>query len=164
MEPELESALADPWARLHSKATHGLVATQFHLVHGDTVQVKGKILSDAKAFVVNLGQDRDNLILHFNPRFDFQTDANTIVCNSLHNGVWGKEERLTDFPFEQRGKVKVRAFLHLSVFGDKDVAGRGSRVFLPKPAGPEDHRVHCGGRRLQDQSSQISLICVSVVL
>ncbi|XP_061439327.1 16 kDa beta-galactoside-binding lectin-like isoform X3 [Rhineura floridana] len=110
---ELESALADPWARLHSKATHGLVATQFHLVHGDTVQVKGKILSDAKAFVVNLGQDRDNLILHFNPRFDFQTDANTIVCNSLHNGVWGKEERLTDFPFEQRGKVKL-SFTFLS--------------------------------------------------
>ncbi|XP_060135107.1 16 kDa beta-galactoside-binding lectin-like [Zootoca vivipara] len=117
MDPVLGSALIDPWTRVHSNPMKGLVATDFLLLHGETVQLKGRIPSDAKDFVVNLGQDRDNLVLHFNPRFDYQTDdntiLNTIVCNSLQNGVWGKEQRITDFPFEQGAKVQL-SFTFLS--------------------------------------------------
>ncbi|XP_034968323.1 16 kDa beta-galactoside-binding lectin [Zootoca vivipara] len=85
----------------------GLVATHLKLQHGETVEVKGKILSDCKEFVVNLGQDCDNIALHFNPRFDCKGDVNTIVCNSMENGEWGEEQREADFPFEQDGKVQL---------------------------------------------------------
>ncbi|XP_028600607.2 16 kDa beta-galactoside-binding lectin-like [Podarcis muralis] len=117
MDPVLGSALIDPWTRVHAKPMNGLVATDFVLMHGDTVQVKGRISSDAKDFVVHLGRDRDNLVLHFNARFDYQTDENTIlntiVCNSLQDSVWGKEQRITDFPFEQGAKVQL-SFIFLS--------------------------------------------------
>nr|XP_034967857.1 galectin-1-like [Zootoca vivipara] len=72
------------------------------------VQVKGRILPDAKEFVVKLGQDPDNLVLYFNPRFHRQKCPNTIVCNSKENGVWGKEEEsISKFPFQQGGRVQL---------------------------------------------------------
>ncbi|XP_061439336.1 16 kDa beta-galactoside-binding lectin-like isoform X2 [Rhineura floridana] len=85
----------------------GLVATQLKLQDGETVQVKGKILPDAKEFVVNLGQDCEHLVLHFNPRFDSKGDVNTIVCNSKQKGDWQEEQRDTNFPFERDGKVQL---------------------------------------------------------
>uniref|UniRef100_A0A8D0DQR5 Galectin n=1 Tax=Salvator merianae TaxID=96440 RepID=A0A8D0DQR5_SALMN len=84
-----------------------LLVSRATLKPGDTVQVKGKILPDAKSFIVNLGKDADNIMLHFNPRFDYHGDVNTIVCNSKQHGVWGEETRETNFPFEQGGKVEV---------------------------------------------------------
>uniref|UniRef100_A0A670IML0 Galectin n=1 Tax=Podarcis muralis TaxID=64176 RepID=A0A670IML0_PODMU len=64
-------------------------------------------------FVVKLGQDPENLVLHFNPHFDPQKCRNTIVCNSKENGLWGEEEEsISKFPFEQGGRVQLSfAFL-----------------------------------------------------
>lgn len=59
-------------------------------------------------FAVNVGKDRSNLVLHFNPRFDSHGDVNVIVCNSMEDGMWGTEERETDFPFQQGDKTEVR--------------------------------------------------------
>ncbi|XP_028600622.2 16 kDa beta-galactoside-binding lectin-like [Podarcis muralis] len=87
-----------------------LIATHLQLLHGDTVLVNGRCWEDAKSFVVNLGQDCENVVLHFNPRFNYRTDVNVIVCNFKKLGKWGKEERLNFFPFEQGGKVKVRTW------------------------------------------------------
>ncbi|XP_061439334.1 galectin-1-like isoform X2 [Rhineura floridana] len=106
MECGFESLLTDPWAPCLPSPKTRLVASAFQLQHGDTVQVKGKILPDAKDFVVNLGEDCDNLVLHFNPRFDHQKEVNTIVCNSKQYGVCGKEQREPGFPFEQGGNVQ----------------------------------------------------------
>ncbi|KAH0615779.1 hypothetical protein JD844_026254, partial [Phrynosoma platyrhinos] len=59
------------------------------------------------SFEVNLGKDCDNLVLHFNPRFDCKGDVNTIVCNSRREAVWEEEERDSHFPFEEDGNLKV---------------------------------------------------------
>lgn len=56
---------------------------------------------------MNLGKDHDNIMLHFNPRFDFEGDVSTIVCNSKQGGIWGEEERDTYFPFQQGEKFQV---------------------------------------------------------
>ncbi|XP_034967855.1 16 kDa beta-galactoside-binding lectin-like [Zootoca vivipara] len=84
-----------------------LIATHLQLQHGDTILVIGRCRQDAKGFVVNLGQDCENVILHFNTRFNYQKDVNAIVCNFKKLGKWGAEERLNVFPFEQGGKVKI---------------------------------------------------------
>lgn len=59
------------------------------------------------SFALNLGQDESNLILHFNPRFDFHGDIGTIVCNSKTDGEWGAELREAEFPFQQGEETKV---------------------------------------------------------
>ncbi|XP_061439332.1 16 kDa beta-galactoside-binding lectin-like isoform X2 [Rhineura floridana] len=114
----------------------GVVATEFQLLLGDTIEVKGRILRDAKSFAVNLGQDRDNLVLHFNPCFLSQTEAgaisNTIVCNSLEDGVWGEEERLTDSPFKQGDKVQL-SFTFL--YSEIKVLAEGHEFSFPNRLG-----------------------------
>ncbi|XP_054845817.1 16 kDa beta-galactoside-binding lectin-like [Eublepharis macularius] len=85
----------------------GLVATQLKIKPGESIEVKGKILPDAKGFVVNLGKDCENLVLHFNPRFDCHGDVNTIVCNSKKEGEWGEEQRESSFPFQQGEKTEI---------------------------------------------------------
>ncbi|XP_062991401.1 16 kDa beta-galactoside-binding lectin-like [Elgaria multicarinata webbii] len=84
-----------------------LAVTRVNLQLGETVEVKGKIFSGCRGFEVNLGKDCDNLVLHFNPRFDCKGDVNTIVCNSRQDGVWGEEQRESSFPFEQGGKFQA---------------------------------------------------------
>ncbi|KAF7252242.1 16 kDa beta-galactoside-binding lectin, partial [Varanus komodoensis] len=71
------------------------------------LRVTISVCSHPLSFEVNLGKDCDNLILHFNPRFNCKGDMNTIVCNSKRDGVWGEEERETKFPFEQGGKFQA---------------------------------------------------------
>uniref|UniRef100_A0A8V0XBM3 Galectin n=1 Tax=Gallus gallus TaxID=9031 RepID=A0A8V0XBM3_CHICK len=85
----------------------GLVVTQLDVQPGECVKVKGKILSDAKGFSVNVGKDSSTLMLHFNPRFDCHGDVNTVVCNSKEDGTWGEEDRKADFPFQQGDKVEI---------------------------------------------------------
>ncbi|XP_053107686.1 16 kDa beta-galactoside-binding lectin-like isoform X1 [Hemicordylus capensis] len=84
-----------------------MTATGLKIQPGEGLEVKGKILPDAKDFAVNLGKDCDNLVLHFNPRFDNHGDVNTIVCNSKQDGAWGEEERDASFPFQQGEKAQV---------------------------------------------------------
>ncbi|XP_034967856.1 16 kDa beta-galactoside-binding lectin-like [Zootoca vivipara] len=83
-----------------------LTVTEFELDHGDTIQVRGKTLPYPNEFCVNLGEDSDNLVLRFNSRFDNHKDTSTIICMSKRDGVWEKEERITDFPFNQSRKLK----------------------------------------------------------
>ncbi|XP_052361877.1 galectin-1-like [Oncorhynchus keta] len=53
----------------------------------------GRILPEAKGFQIDLGCDEDHLALHFNPRFEDDTDGAVLVCNSKIDGCWGHEER-----------------------------------------------------------------------
>ncbi|CAI5784797.1 16 kDa beta-galactoside-binding lectin-like [Podarcis lilfordi] len=109
-----------------------LIATHLQLLHGDTVLVNGRCWEDAKSFVVNLGQDCENVVLHFNPRFNYRTDVNVIVCNFKKLGKWGKEERLNFFPFEQGGKVKI-SFTFLS--SEIKVLAEGHEYTFPNRVG-----------------------------
>ncbi|EMP29474.1 16 kDa beta-galactoside-binding lectin [Chelonia mydas] len=111
---------------LNEAGSWGLVATHLNVQVGECIKVKGKILPEAKGFAVNVGKDRSNLVLHFNPRFDSHGDVNVIVCNSMEDGMWGTEERETDFPFQQGDKTEIcisfdTAELMVKVAGDKEI-------------------------------------------
>ncbi|XP_051817841.1 galectin-1-like [Antechinus flavipes] len=60
------------------------------------VKVQGDILPNPQKFQIDLGKDKFNLSLHFNPRF-YQ---NAIVCNSFIDGQWGEEQQEDTFPFK----------------------------------------------------------------
>uniref|UniRef100_A0A8C9JWE1 Galectin n=1 Tax=Panthera tigris altaica TaxID=74533 RepID=A0A8C9JWE1_PANTA len=79
----------------------GLVASNLNLKPGECLRVRGEVAPEAKSFVLNLGKDKDNLCLHFNPRFEAHGDVNTIVCNSKDAGAWGAEQRESAFPFHE---------------------------------------------------------------
>ncbi|XP_063166100.1 16 kDa beta-galactoside-binding lectin-like [Candoia aspera] len=85
----------------------GVTATEFELHPGELLIVKGMILSESKEFAINLGKDCDNLVLHFNPRFDCKGDVNALVCNSKRAGAWEGEERPPDFPFHQNCEIQI---------------------------------------------------------
>ncbi|XP_078514010.1 galectin-1-like [Lissotriton helveticus] len=74
---------------------------------GDWVNIMGIIPPDAKSFLINLGKDSSNIALHFSARFNLLGDVNTIVCNSIKAGSWGKEQRETAFPFKQGEKTEI---------------------------------------------------------
>ncbi|PIO12619.1 hypothetical protein AB205_0011700 [Aquarana catesbeiana] len=57
-------------------------------------------LQDHFRFFINLGTDENNLVIHFDARFDFKGDKRTIVLNSMKDGVYGAELRETAFPFQ----------------------------------------------------------------
>ncbi|KAL7982163.1 hypothetical protein Chor_001220 [Crotalus horridus] len=61
----------------------GVTATHFQLRPGESLIVKGTILPDCKGFEINLGKDCNNLVLHFNARFDCKGDVNTLITFSL---------------------------------------------------------------------------------
>ncbi|KAJ7330114.1 hypothetical protein JRQ81_016288 [Phrynocephalus forsythii] len=85
----------------------GIVCTNLRVAPGQRFSVKGEIPPGCKSFVINLGKSKDDLILHFNPRFDAHGDIKTIVCNSKSKGQWGKEHRETNFPFQEGNSVEV---------------------------------------------------------
>nr|XP_028564099.1 galectin-1-like [Podarcis muralis] len=118
------------------------------------VQLKGRILPDAKEFVVKLGQDPENLVLHFNPHFDPQKCRNTIVCNSRKMGCGGEEEEThLQVLFRAGGRVQLSfTFLpsEIKVLLDDD-----HEISFPNWLGLRVLKIHGGGRRLQNQSPQI---------
>lgn len=72
---------------------------------GMSLKIKGKIHNDVDRFLINLGQGKETLNLHFNPRFD----ESTIVCNTSEGGRWGQEQRENHMCFSPGSEVKVRS-------------------------------------------------------
>lgn len=64
------------------------------------------------SFSINIGHDPENLALHFNPRFDYGSDVNTIVFNTLSGGSWGDEQHEGHFPFTRDEEAKVGIRTH----------------------------------------------------
>ena len=54
----------------------------------------------------NFRQDSDDIVLHFNPRFD----SNVLVLNTKTGGNWGKEERPNGYDFSYGIRVKVKIY------------------------------------------------------
>lgn len=82
----------------HSKI---LTLNNFVVKPGHSVEVVGFIPKDCKRFSINFGKDENNLVLHFEPRFDFRGDKHKIVLNSRVDSVWGQEQRESFFPFQE---------------------------------------------------------------
>ncbi|KAK9398636.1 16 kDa beta-galactoside-binding lectin-like [Crotalus adamanteus] len=85
----------------------GVTATHFQLRPGESLIVKGTILPDCKGFEINLGKDCNNLVLHFNARFDCKGDVNALVCNSRRASEWEEEQRPPDFPFHHNCETEI---------------------------------------------------------
>uniref|UniRef100_A0A1W7RH83 Galectin n=1 Tax=Agkistrodon contortrix contortrix TaxID=8713 RepID=A0A1W7RH83_AGKCO len=85
----------------------GIVCTSLSIAPGQKVSVKGDVLPGAKSFAINIGKDKENIILHLNARFDAHGDIRTIVCNSKINGQWGKELRESNFPFKEGSPTEI---------------------------------------------------------
>ncbi|XP_029442975.1 galectin-1-like [Rhinatrema bivittatum] len=85
----------------------GIIVHKLNLNPGHCIRIKGFVPKDANCFTINLGKDGSNYVLHFNPRFDYQGDINTIVCNSKEADEWGTEQRESTFPFHQGENTEV---------------------------------------------------------
>ncbi|GMR58950.1 hypothetical protein PMAYCL1PPCAC_29145 [Pristionchus mayeri] len=95
---------------------------------GSTIVLTGKVLSPEQCgesrFTLDLccgllvsGDHRDNVFLHFNPRFDlpggwFSGEPDRqIVVNTLINNEWGREERYNNaFKVGENFKLEIRVF------------------------------------------------------
>nr|DBA32239.1 TPA: hypothetical protein GDO54_000047 [Pyxicephalus adspersus] len=98
----------------------GVIVNNLLVRHGQFIKVKGFIAEDCTDFAINLGKDPENLLLHFNPRFDLSGVTNKIFCNSRENGVWGEEQSEDLFPFQKGSDATVcLCIVHLSCIFSK---------------------------------------------
>ncbi|XP_040214659.1 galectin-1-like isoform X2 [Rana temporaria] len=74
---------------------------------GFRVEVEGFIPHGCKRFNINLGKDSNNLVIHFDVRFDHQGDQGKIVLNTMKDGAWGKEQKEGFFPFQAGSDTKI---------------------------------------------------------
>ncbi|CDQ93342.1 galectin-2 isoform X2 [Oncorhynchus mykiss] len=74
---------------------------------GDQLKVQGRIMDEAERFQIDLGCDEDDLALHFNPRFNDDTDGTVLVCNSKIAGCWGDEKREIHNPLQRGSTFKI---------------------------------------------------------
>ncbi|XP_045576402.1 galectin-2-like [Salmo salar] len=58
-------------------------------------------------FQIDLGCDEDDLALHFNPRFNDDTDGTVLVCNSKIAGCWGDEKRVIHNLLQRSSTFKI---------------------------------------------------------
>ncbi|XP_072512127.1 galectin-1-like isoform X2 [Notamacropus eugenii] len=77
------------------------------LQSGAHIKIKGFIRADAKMFKVNLGKDEFNIGMQFSPHFNYFNAQNTVVYNSKIEGLLSKEEKETNFPFEDLHTIEV---------------------------------------------------------
>ncbi|XP_029688302.1 galectin-1-like isoform X2 [Takifugu rubripes] len=83
---------------------------------GDQLKIKGFVLHDADRFHIDLGNDANELALHFNPRFHDNADGSVLVFNSKTAGCWGEERREIPNPLHRGKEVKIVLKLAGDVF------------------------------------------------
>ncbi|KAM9669631.1 galectin-8 isoform 2-T6 [Dama dama] len=76
---------------------------------GTLIVLRGHVPSDSDRFQVDLQcgssvKPRADVAFHFNPRFK---RANCIVCNTLRNEKWGREEITYDMPFKKEKSFEI---------------------------------------------------------
>ncbi|XP_009439989.1 galectin-8 isoform X2 [Pan troglodytes] len=76
---------------------------------GSLIVIRGHVPSDADRFQVDLQngssvKPRADVAFHFNPRFK---RAGCIVCNTLINEKWGREEITYDTPFKREKSFEI---------------------------------------------------------
>lgn len=108
---------------------------------GMSLKIKGKIHNDVNSFTINLGQGKETLNLHFNPRFN----ESTIVCNTLDSSSWGQEQRENHSCFSPGSEVKVRS------------KGSPKVALLPRPGEPHQAPIRTLTRLSSHASSPLQL-------
>lgn len=96
---------------------------------GTLIVIRGHVPGDSDRFQVDFQsgssvKPRADVVFHFNPRFK---RANCIVCNTLKNEKWGREEITYDMPFTKEKSFEIV----IMVLKDKfQVAVNGKHVLL----------------------------------
>ncbi|XP_041814676.1 galectin-8-like [Chelmon rostratus] len=83
------------------------------LLPGEMVVIQGSVLSNADRFQVDFGcgssvKPRADIAFHFNPRFQ---RSPCIVCNTLQNERWGREQILHQMPFAAGNSFELTIFV-----------------------------------------------------
>ncbi|XP_053768447.1 galectin-8 isoform X2 [Desmodus rotundus] len=96
---------------------------------GTLIVIRGHVPGDSDRFQVDFQtgssvKPRADVVFHFNPRFK---RTNCIVCNTLKNEKWGREEITYDMPFTKEKSFEIV----IMVLKDKfQVAVNGKHVLL----------------------------------
>ncbi|XP_052352898.1 galectin-8-like isoform X2 [Oncorhynchus keta] len=85
---------------------------------GEIVIIQGTVHNDADRFQMDLScgsstKPRADIALHFNPRFK---GSPCVVCNSLVQESWGREETLQQLPYRQGVAFETIILVHDEVF------------------------------------------------
>ncbi|XP_020355383.1 galectin-8 [Oncorhynchus mykiss] len=104
---------------------------------GEIVIIQGTVHNDADRFQMDLScgsstKPRADIAFHFNPRFK---GSPCVVCNSLVQESWGREETLQQLPYRQGVAFETIILVHDEVF---KVAVNGSHLLEYKHRIPLD--------------------------
>ncbi|KAM9570950.1 galectin-8-like [Salvelinus alpinus] len=104
---------------------------------GEIVIIQGTVHNDADRFQMDLScgsstKPRADIAFHFNPRFK---GSPCVVCNSLVQESWGREETLQQLPYRQGAAFETIILVHDDVF---KVAVNGSHLLEYKHRIPLD--------------------------
>ncbi|XP_029937679.1 galectin-8 [Myripristis murdjan] len=104
---------------------------------GEIIIIQGTVPPDADRFHIDLSsgcstKPRSDIAFHFNPRF---RGSPCVVCNSLQQESWGKEETLHQLPYKQGAPFETIVLVHEDVF---KVAVNGSHLLEYKHRIPLD--------------------------
>ncbi|XP_038551152.1 galectin-8-like isoform X1 [Micropterus salmoides] len=85
---------------------------------GEIIIVQGTVPPDADRFQMDLSsgcstKPRSDVALHFSPRFE---GSPCVVCNSLLQESWGKEETLHQLPYKRGAPFETIILVHEDVF------------------------------------------------
>ncbi|KAI4905087.1 hypothetical protein NFI96_016811 [Prochilodus magdalenae] len=132
----------------------GTIAGGLH--PGEMVVIQGCVHNEADRFQFDLScgsstKPRADIAFHFNPRF--RTPPG-IVCNTLQQGSWGREEKLDQMPFRQGTSFETIILVHEDVF--KSIPYKGS---ILKGLRPGQHITIKGHVSLFPHSFTVNLRC-----
>ncbi|XP_008397724.1 galectin-8 [Poecilia reticulata] len=85
---------------------------------GEIIIIQGTVPPEADRFQVDLSsgcstKPRSDVALHFSPRF---SDSPRVVCNSLLQEEWGKEETLHQLPYKRGAPFETIILVHKNGF------------------------------------------------
>ncbi|XP_053784992.1 galectin-3 [Desmodus rotundus] len=73
------------------------------------ITILGTVKPNANRLALDFKRGND-VAFHFNPRFN-EDNKRVIVCNSMLNSSWGREERQSVFPFESGKQFKIQVLV-----------------------------------------------------
>lgn len=123
---------------------------------GEMVLIQGSVLKDCTRFQVDFTcgsstKPRADVAFHFNPRL---SKSPCIVCNTLQQERWGKEEILHKMPFVLGGSFEIIVLVQQDVF---KVAVNGAHVLEYK------HRLDLDRVDTLDISGKVNVQAIGVI-
>ncbi|XP_029015902.1 lectin, galactoside-binding, soluble, 2a [Betta splendens] len=117
----------------------GVIIQNMSFKVGQTMTIVGVAKPDAGDFAVNIGPNKEEIVLHINPRFNAHGDENTVVCNSYQGGIWCEEHREGGFPFSQGEEFKI--IIEFTPTEFLVTLPDGSNIHFPNRMGAEKYSI-----------------------